>query len=156
MNRTLPADRLLSGTLAGLAGSSALNVVTYLDMAVRARPTSSTPEETVRRLADTAHVPLGPEDRAANRRAGLGPLLGYVSGVATAVGYALLVRRRLPVPVAAGLLGVGAMVGSDAPIAALRVSDPRTWSAGSWLSDLVPHLAYGLAAAVTLDRLSGD
>lgn len=152
-SRIAPRDRMLPGLLAGLAGSSALNVVTYLDIAVRARPSSNTPEETVQRLAGAAHVPLGPEDRAANRRAGLGPLLGYLSGVATAVGYALLIRRRLPTPVAAGMLGAGAMAGSDLPIALLRISDPRTWSAGSWVSDIVPHLAYGWAAAATLDLL---
>jgi hypothetical protein len=29
-------------------------------------------------------------------------------------------------------------------MAAMGVSDPRKWSVSDWLSDLVPHLAYGL------------
>ncbi|MFD0820192.1 hypothetical protein ACFQ0D_18200, partial [Micromonospora zhanjiangensis] len=93
-----PAGVLLDGALAGLAGSSALDVVTYLDMTLRARPASSTPAETARRLTEAAHVPLGPEDRAANRRSALGSLLGYASGVATATAFGLLDRRRV-VPV---------------------------------------------------------
>jgi len=32
-------------------------------------------------------------------------------------------------------------------MAALGVTDPRRWDAADWLSDLVPHLAYGFAAA---------
>ena len=38
---------MLRGAAAGAAGTTALNVVTYLDMAVRGRPASSTPERTV-------------------------------------------------------------------------------------------------------------
>ncbi|MFC7546685.1 hypothetical protein [Plantactinospora sp. GCM10030261] len=144
---------MLAGVLAGLAGSAALNVVTYLDMALRGRPSSGTPDETVRRLAGATHLWLGPEDRAANRRAGLGPILGHLSGVATAVGYAVLVRRRMPLPVAATLLGAGALVGADTPMTVLRVTDPRSWSVTDWLSDVVPHLAYGLVAATTLERV---
>ena len=36
---------------------------------------------------------------------------------------------------------------------ALGVDDPRSWSASSWLSDLVPHLAYGAVAAAIFERL---
>jgi hypothetical protein len=36
---------------------------------------------------------------------------------------------------------------------ALGVTDPRTWSASSWLSDVVPHAAYAVAAAATLEAL---
>jgi len=35
------------------------------------------------------------------------------------------------------------------------VTDPRTWSAADWISDLLPHLAYGVvthATAVAADR----
>jgi hypothetical protein len=35
---------LLSGAAAGAAGTTALNVITYLDIALRGRPTSTTPE----------------------------------------------------------------------------------------------------------------
>lgn len=33
---------------------------------------------------------------------------------------------------------------TDAPIARLGVSDPRTWSARDWASDVVPHVVHGL------------
>lgn len=144
------------GAIAGAVGSAVLNAVTYVDIASRARPASQTPQETVRRLADIAHVPLGPEDRAANRRAGLGPLLGYVMGIGVGAVYgALVADRAVPTSVATLLLGTGAMVGSDGPMTVLGVTDPRRWSGGDWLSDIIPHLAYGLAAAATWQRLRG-
>jgi hypothetical protein len=35
---------------------------------------------------------------------------------------------------------------------ALGVTDPRTWPASSWLSDLLPHLAYGVVTAAVWER----
>ncbi|MFJ6197916.1 hypothetical protein [Micromonospora sp. NPDC092111] len=145
---------LLDGAIAGAVGSAALNVVSYLDMVVRARPASSTPEESAGRLAGKAHVDLGAGDRAANRRSGLGPLLGYGMGIAAGAAYGLLsAGRRVPPLVAVGLLGGGVMAASDGSLAALGVSDPRTWRRTDWLADVVPHLAYGGAAAATWNRL---
>lgn len=147
-------SRLVDGAIAGAVGSTALNVVSYLDMVLRARPASATPEETAGRFAELAHVDLGPEDQAANRRSGLGPLLGYGAGVAAGVAFAVLSgRRRVPLPVAVALLGGGVMATSDGSMTVLGVTDPRRWGRADWLSDLVPHLAYGLAAAATWNRL---
>jgi hypothetical protein len=148
------AAPLIDGAIAGAVGSVALNVIGYLDIAARARPASSIPEETVRRLAGAAHVDLGPEDRAATRRSGLGPVLGYATGIAAGAAFGLLAaRRRIPLPIATGLLGGGVMATTDGSIAALGVSDPRTWRPKDWLADIVPHLAYGMAAAATWKRL---
>jgi hypothetical protein len=144
---------IVRGLLAGAAGTAALDAVTYLDMAVRGRPASTTPQRSVQRLADAAHVPLGTGDSAGNRRTGLGSLLGYLTGAGVAAGYSAVVGRRLPPAVSAVMLAAGAMVGSDAPLTALRVTNPRDWSVADWLSDLAPHLAYGAVAAVALDRM---
>jgi len=46
--------------------------------------------------------------------------------------------------------GAGAMLVTDAPMAMLGVSDPRTWSVKDWVSDAVPHLAYGLVTAAVV------
>ena len=74
----------LLGAAAGAAGTTALNVVTYLDMAVRGRPSSSTPEDTVEKLSELVHVPVpGDADTRENRLQGLGPLTGLVAGVGT-------------------------------------------------------------------------
>ena len=35
------------------------------------------------------------------------------------------------------------------------VNDPRTWGAAGWVSDVLPHLAYGLAAATAYEALAG-
>ena len=139
--------------VAGAAGATALNAVTYLDMAVRARPASSAGEDSVAELAELAHVPLGHGESADNRKAGLGPLLGYATSTAAAVVYSAAGGRRLSTAASTVALTALAMLASNAPMTALKVTDPRTWKAADWVSDLVPHLAYGWVTAVTLRRL---
>ncbi|MEK8105353.1 hypothetical protein NKG94_09520 [Micromonospora sp. M12] len=141
------------GAIAGAVGSTALNVVSYLDMALRGRPESDVPQETVDRLAGIAHVDLG---SGAGGQPPLGPrpLIGYGLGVAAGVAFALYAGgRRQPLPMATGLLGAGVMTMTDGSITALGISDPRTWRRSDWISDIIPHLAYGLAAAATWNRL---
>ncbi|MFI9589446.1 hypothetical protein [Nonomuraea sp. NPDC052265] len=38
------------------------------------------------------------------------------------------------------------MSGSNVPLTLLDVTHPREWPAGAWVSDVVPHLAYGITA----------
>ncbi|MDP9435756.1 MAG: hypothetical protein M3P93_11410, partial [Actinomycetota bacterium] len=85
-----PLRLALLGAAAGAAGTTALDIVTYLDMAVRGRPASSTPEDTVERLAEVAHLPVpGSGATRSNRVAGLGPLTGAAAGVGTGVALGL-------------------------------------------------------------------
>lgn len=144
---------LVRGLLAGASATIALDVVSYLDMVVRGRPASTTPQESAARLAAAVGADLGEGKAAENRAAGLGPLLGYGWGLGCSAAYAVLVRRRLPLPVATAVLAGMAMVGSNVPMAALGVTDPRRWSAADWLADLVPHVAYGMVAAAVHDQL---
>ncbi|MFF5181543.1 hypothetical protein ACFY2Q_26235 [Micromonospora sp. NPDC000316] len=145
---------LADGAIAGAVGSTALNVVGFLDIALRARPASSTPEQTVGRLADIAHVNLGSEPRAATRRSGLGPLIGYGLGIAAGVAFAVYAGgRRQSLPLSTAVLGTGVMAMTDGSITALGISNPRTWGRSDWVSDIIPHLAYGLTAAATWNRL---
>ncbi|POM26991.1 hypothetical protein BTM25_13990 [Actinomadura rubteroloni] len=146
-------NTITKGLIAGAAGTSALNIATYLDMAVRGRPASSTPEETVERLAGDAHVDLGEGQQAEARKEGVGTLLGYATGLASAVGYGVLARRQAPWPVGVLALTALAMTGSNAPMTVLGVTDPRTWPVSSWLSDAIPHLAYGAAAYLAYEHL---
>jgi hypothetical protein len=119
-------DTIARGLIAGEAGTTALNIVTWLDVAVRARPASSAPGQTVQRLADVAGVTLVEGMRAEQRTAGLGPPLGYATGLSAAVCYALAARRRPSWPTATLPLTVLAMIGSDAPMtpAAVHQSAP--------------------------------
>ncbi len=115
-------------------------------MAVRGRPTSSTPEQTVERFAALAHVPIpGSEESRKNRVAGLGPLLGLATGVGVGVLLAFGQAAGLrPGPVAvAGSATALALLGANAPMTALGITDPRTWPVSAWVADVVPHLAYG-------------
>ncbi|WP_236833617.1 hypothetical protein, partial [Blastococcus sp. MG754427] len=144
----------LRGAAAGAAGTTALNAVTYLDMVARGRGSSSTPEQTVEKLAAAAHVPIpGDEQTRQNRVQGLGPMTGLVAGVGVGVvgGLARASGLLSTKPVGTVLTGLGAMLAANGPMAVLGVTDPRTWSATDWLSDLVPHLAYGLVVKSTID-----
>jgi hypothetical protein len=143
----------LRGAAAGAAGVTALNAVTYLDMAFRARPASDTPQQLVERVAAGVgvEVPGGEEERQ-NRLQGLGPLAGILTGVAVGAlaGALRAAGLRLPAVVAAPLVGLTAMAGADGPLAATGLSDPRTWAASDWAADLVPHLTYGAVVEAVL------
>ncbi|SDC19483.1 hypothetical protein SAMN05660690_0877 [Geodermatophilus telluris] len=142
------------GAAAGAAGTTALNAVTYLDMVVRGRGTSSTPEQTVERLAEKAHVPIpGDEEHRSNRVQGLGPMTGLVAGVGVGVVVGLLRAsgfRSQPL-VGTALTTLGVLVAANGPMTVLGITDPRSWSATDWASDLVPHLAYGAVVKTTMD-----
>jgi hypothetical protein len=145
---------ILRGAAAGAAGATALNAVTYLDMALRARPASRTPEGTVEKVSSKAHVDVpGEGDDRDNRVSALGALAGLATGVGIGAGYGLArgLGFRPPVPVGALISAVAAMLGTNGPMAALGVSEPGEWTASDWASDVVPHLAYGLVTAWTAD-----
>jgi hypothetical protein len=154
--RISPLGWALRGAAAGAAATTALNAVTYLDMAVRGRAASSTPERTVEKLAETAHVDIpGDEEHRRNRVQGLGPLTGLVAGVGVGVA-AGLVRAtgfRSSPPVGIGLTTATVLVAANGPMTVLGITDPRSWSATDWLSDVVPHLVYGVVLKTTMDAL---
>jgi hypothetical protein len=146
----------LLGAAAGAAGTTALNATTYLDMVLRARSASSTPEDTMQRLSGLAHIPIpGNEEDRQNRLSGLGALSGLVAGVA-AGGFLGVVRaagwRPRPVAGVVAATTVALLVG-NVPMTLFGVTDPRTWSAGDWAADLVPHAAYGVVTAGVLSGL---
>jgi hypothetical protein len=146
---------VVRGAAAGAAGTAALDAVTYLDMAVRGRPASSTPEDTVEKVASAAGVRVpGDEQTRKNRLAGLGPLAGIATGVGVGAVAGLLARTgRLSWPALAGVIGGGAMAGANAPMIALGITDPRRWGVAGWLSDVLPHVAYGVVTAYVADGL---
>ncbi len=146
----------LLGAAAGAAGTTALNAVTYVDMAVRGRPASTTPEDTVEKLSQKAHVSVpGKGQTRQNRVAGLGPLTGLLAGVGigAVLGVARAAGWRPGIGAATATATVGALVGTNGPMTVLGVTDPRTWPVSSWAADLVPHLAYGAVTAAVLARL---
>jgi hypothetical protein len=144
------------GLAAGAAGTTALNAVTYLDMALRGRPASELPEQAVEDLARrTGRDVPGDGDLRRNRVQGLGALGGIVVGTCVGATAALVapLARRLPTALAGPLLGVAAMASTDLPMMRSGLTDPRTWSSSDWLADVVPHLAYGTVTAWTLRAL---
>ncbi len=153
----------LCGLVAGAAGTVALNVATYADMAIRGRASSGAPSKMVSIVADKAGIALSPkgvgvnDETAQNRESGLGALLGYVNGLGTGVMYGLL-RSQLDddtvsTPLASVVVGLAAMAASDVPIVALGVDNPKTWGVSGWASDLIPHLIYGLVTVATYEAL---
>ena len=146
----------LLGAAAGAAGTTALNATTYLDMIVRGRPSSSTPEATVEALSDTTHVPVpGEGDTRDNRVSGLGPMTGLLAGVGTGALLGALRAGGMARGVRASTVvaTLVALVGTNGPMTVLGVTDPRTWPLSSWVSDLVPHVAYGAVTAAVLEGL---
>ncbi|MEV0824431.1 hypothetical protein ACWDA3_06590 [Nonomuraea rubra] len=145
---------VVKSLIAGAAGTSALNIATYLDMAIRARGASSTPQQAVEKLTDLTDVSLGDGEQAENRKEALGSLLGYATGAAAALCYGLLASGRRPSwPVGVSALTALAMTGSNAPLTALGTTDPREWPPSAWISDAVPHLAYGITAYAAYELL---
>lgn len=73
--------------------------------------------------------------------------------MAVGAGYGLARALGFRPPLLAGALvtAAAAMVGANGPMAALGVSDPRTWGATDWLADVVPNVAYGLVTAWAAD-----
>lgn len=152
---------IICGVIAGAVGTTVLNITTYIDMAIRCRPSSSAPSQLVDSISKTLHLSLASQNgdandqQAQNRESGLGALLGYINGLGMGIIYSLL-RSRIetpPFPLAAVGVGLGAMVASDIPLVISRASDPKTWRLSEWLSDLVPHLIYGLVTVATYETL---
>jgi ribose/xylose/arabinose/galactoside ABC-type transport system permease subunit len=150
---TRPFAAATAGLFAGAAGATALNLVTYVDQAVRARPAGDSPGQTVNALSEETGVPVpGSPDERQNRLEGLGPLsgLGVGLGVGAVAGLLRGLTVTVPKPVAATVIGLGAMAISDTTMTVLKVTDPRSWSAETIVSDVVPHLAYGVTVVAAL------
>lgn len=148
---------VLRGIAAGAVGTTALDAVTYADIAVRGRPSSSIPAQSVEKLAGQTGVEIpGEGETRENRVGGIGALLGIGTGLSAGVVASFFgpVVRRLPLPVAGVLIGGMAMAGSDVPLVQMGLTDPSSWSTSDWLADALPHLAYGVAAAWTLRALA--
>lgn len=150
---------VMRGAAAGAVGTTALNALTYLDMAVRGRPASRTPEDTVESVSEDTHVPIPGEDETRTNR---------VAGARAADWPPVRRRARR-----AHRFGPGCRVASrvarrrrghhrrglarhERAMTALGGADPRTWSLPSWLVDVVPHIGYGAVTAAVLERLDPE
>jgi len=151
-----PLRGLMLGMAAGAAGTTALNAVTYLDMFVRGRPASSTPEATVAALTERTPIDMpGDDESAQNRLSAAGSLLGLVAGVGTGALIGLVRSTGHPsgrwATIAAAV--TGGLLAGNAPMTILGVTDPKQWSAPDWISDVVPHAAHGVVTGLILDIL---
>lgn len=156
------------GAAAGAAGTSALNIATYADMVLRARPPSSVPQQTAGKLTEQVGLDLAPgsegeaaESATQHRTTALGQLMGYATGLGVGAAYGALHEVLGPrwgrmMPLLGGVIaGLGATAAGDLPSVALGITKPTTWSPAEWLSDVIPHLLYGLATAATYEAF-GD
>lgn len=144
--------RLLAGAAAGAAGTTALNAVTYADMAWRGRAASTTPERSVETIAQKSGVAIpGEGAERDNRLTGLGALSGIATGVAVGAVYGVLDVLHVRPGLLKGTLlaATTALLAANVPMVQLGLTDPRKWSPQDWVSDVVPHLAYGAVVAAT-------
>jgi hypothetical protein len=147
---------LLKGAAAGAAGATALDTVSYLDMVLRGRAASTTPQATVEALSAAVHVPVpGDGEQREHRVTALGALSGIAAGVGMGalLGVARAAGFRPGAAATYAAAGVLALIGTNGPMTVLKVTDPRTWSRTDWVADIVPHLAYAGVATAVLDRL---
>jgi hypothetical protein len=145
------------GAASGAAGTVALDITTYADMALRGRGSSDAPGTLVKKLAESFGIDAltSDDETSANRRSGVGALLGYVNGIGVGKAFGIL-RPSMPgVPSLLAALAVGgaAMAISDVPMVRLGVTDPKTWGTAGWLSDIIPHVVYGIVVVATFDAL---
>lgn len=151
--------RAFHGLIAGAAGSATLNIITYLDMLGRARPSSSVPADTAQAIAETAGVELSADDESSTqaRRTAAGSLMGYGAGLGVGTLYGVVEDAvpDLPLPIAGAMLGAAAMLASDVPATVTGSTDPGDWTPQSWMADIVPHLGYGLATVAVYRTLRG-
>jgi hypothetical protein len=151
---------LLRGALAGAAGTTALNAATFIDMAVRKRPASSTPQQTVERGAELVGLRLPSDDDERDaREVGLGSLLGTLAGVSVGVALGALkgtAGRPLGRVATTGATFAIVMLAGNGPMTVLGVTDPRSWTAADWAADVLPHVAYAVVTAATFDAFDPD
>ena len=157
------ASGLVRGAMAGAAGTTALNASTYLDMAIRGRGASTSPQDLVKKSADQIGLDIpGKGDERDNRLEALGTLSGTATGLVVGAFAGLVHRglaskgRHLPKLVEIVLISGAAMALADVPLKAMGISDPKSWSAKSWASDILPHLVYGTVTYATLHATTHD
>jgi hypothetical protein len=146
------------GVVAGSVGILVLDTVSYLDMVIRGRPASQLPAQLVDKIAELAGVkPTEDGETWRNRASAIGALLGYALGLGIGMVFGV-VRARCPGPprsVAAVGVGAVALVLNDGALVLFGLTDPRTWGLVGWVSDIVPHLGYGIATVTIFDLLYG-
>jgi hypothetical protein len=156
---------LILGAIAGAAGTMALDVVSYADMALRGRASSDMPAEVIRRLAlmagiEQLSVPSDEADEATkNRRSALGALAGYKIGIMLGALYGLTAyppSKDRGIAMRSIVLAALAMAASDVPATLLGVTNPAAWPPSGWISDIVPHLAYGIVTAAAFEEIARD
>ncbi len=151
------------GAIAGATGNLTLEIVTYGDMLLRGRGSSGVPAKMAGILADQLGIePLATRttgEEADNRRTASGALLGYALGVGLGAAYGLVrssAGGRVSTPLAGLGVGVAAMTVADASYALSAASDPAEWTTADWISDLVPHVVYGLVTVAAYEAISGS
>lgn len=151
-------SRLVNGALAGAAGTCALNLFAYLDMAATRRSSSAVPRLAAHAIAARAGLAPRPIDDEASmsRWEGFGEALGYVHGVCQGIGYGF-VRARLRESawrVGAVALCLETFVVGEGACIALGATDPRTWGLQGYARGLLLRLAFGIVTAAAFDALS--
>jgi hypothetical protein len=152
----------LRGIIAGAAGTVALNVATYADMAIRGRPSSNAPAKMIGTVANnlglTTQEQEAQHQRIQNRESGMGALSGYVVGLGIGALYGLLnpLVKHVPASLAGPLVGAAAMATSEVPLVKLQISNPKEWGLSGWAADAIPHLIYGIVTVRTYQALTTE
>ena len=141
---------LTAGVIAGAAGATALNAVTYLDQTIQGDAATSSPASGAPAAAASELTGVD-----ATRAAGLGPLGGLAIGlgVGAVAGLTRGANATPPPLVAAVVTGVAAMLVGDGVAVATGTAESDWASPAKLLRNLVPHLAYGVVTGAALHRM---
>ena len=146
---------ITAGILAGAAGATAKNVVSYLDQAVQGEGATTSPaSHSVAGAAKQATGAAGSQADGARAEA-LGPLggLGIGLGVGALAGLIRGSNATPPPVVAAVATGLVAMSIGEGAAVATGTAKPGWAAPGNLLRDFIPHLAYGAVTGWALHRI---
>jgi len=148
----------LRGVIAGAAGTVALNLCAYLDMAITCRAPSDVPAAAARAIARRLGFEPAPPDDAEKRARweGFGEALGLMHGVVQGLAYGIVRANFLPRAeqrTGALCLALESFVLGESAATALGATDPRRWGFAGFVRGLALRLAFGAVTAATFDAL---
>ena len=153
------AGALVFDAAAEVIGTTVPNAVSLVDLTLHDWPANKTPQEGAEASAAIAEgAGRQPRNARSQRLPGLGGLRGIACGVGAGAVVGLVMSLGWPTrrSVRSVVATIGAMVVANAPLTMLRVHDPTTWTAEDWVTDVMPHLAYGASMAAVLHRFTAS
>ncbi len=144
--------------MAGAAGTVALNLCAYLDMAITRRAPSDVPAAAARAIARRLGFEPAPLDNGKTRARweGFGEALGLMHGVGQGLAYGIVRAQLLPDAeqrTGALSLALESFILGEGAATLLGATDPRHWGFAGFVRGFALRAAFGIVTAATFDAL---